>query len=381
MINNDKLIQALEPIAPSEELVEKVLRRDFARPRRRRLIKRVKYAAAAVLCAVLLTAGGYIDLSEIFRGTILFPGSGDYSGHAENVAAWISDEDYEVHLRGITGGTNTANIVIEIARKDGVSVAEYLGREFEDGYNNTCWVDMLWQVGGSTDYYINERGNPEVMVNASEAGLSGRRLNFAGDTLVLMNEYFSYPGVKSGDIGIDEIKSDPDKYKDFLLLPLRWEISFDYRAAEKLTSGGTSYRAAPGEGFNAFIYENSFPDEDNIREKPVAVKEISVTSAGVTVKWEEEAVPVPADSDPETYVFSDSKNSFALIMKDGSRQPFRMTSRQGEGGEPDPETDIYIMYYTAEGVYFDGEDYSTAIYPKVSKASAVEINGVSFELE
>ncbi|MBQ8903155.1 MAG: hypothetical protein IJY73_02510, partial [Oscillospiraceae bacterium] len=129
-------------------------------------------AAALTLGTVGAAAAGLISFNEIF-GNIIRTDNAELGealiGNAENVKWTVSNEDYVVNLKGVTGTNERVMAVVEIARADGTHVEDYLKNKealeetiLLSGSKYLGLTNPDVNLGKSVHTYLNESGNIEI---------------------------------------------------------------------------------------------------------------------------------------------------------------------------------------------------------------------------
>lgn len=178
-MNEDIFKKAFENVKPSEELVKSVLDvRNVpaeAKKTRRFSCKRILCIAAAV-CGVLVcgitTAAvtGVINFKELFGKHIDLDNDelgSKLMAQATDVVYTVSDDDYRVGLKGITGDIGSLYAIIEITRVDGTPVTEHFLNTLNDMANAKWLYDYCdaSQCSGGYGGFINNKGNLEFFLD------------------------------------------------------------------------------------------------------------------------------------------------------------------------------------------------------------------------
>lgn len=259
-MNNRELFKnAFDDIAPSQELIQKVKAfQPTAHKSGIRLRKGVIIPAVIIFAACLgVTAAavtGNIDFERIFGDRIYVADSElaeELAGSVKDVSYTVSDDAYNVSVAGVTGSGNRLYAVIEISRKDGTPVTEYLPT---DDYADCCfWLKDSVKIkpsaswGGGIGTKINSEGNIIYTADIyADSPINGSVVTAEGDTLLLNNKYLEikgrenvYYGMQSGKWGFYSYETNEPKETDIssaVALPLKWSIKFRYIASEKALS-------------------------------------------------------------------------------------------------------------------------------------------------
>lgn len=417
MINRDKIIRAFECISPSEELVGQILSGNFPK-RRKKGVRRIAVTAiCACLAAVMGTvtvaaATGIIDFKELFGKHIDLDNDelgSQLMAQVTDVVYTVSDDDYRVGIKGVTGDTSSLYAIIEITRVDGTPVTEHFLNTL-DGAENADWMHYYYDalpLSGSCGGFINNKGNLEFFLDLQNnfGPLNGMTISAGGENLVLANEferyckeidavYGEYPdfygtptlgwwrdptrgmsreevleyedralrkyGFAIGMEPLSDEELDKIDLSGFMLLPLKWDISFTYHAPE----------------FSSVKLVCERPEEktvfyDEYGETEIAVINIEIGAAGGMVDYEYRIVPDREKMFIEP--FSEG-NEICLIMSDGSCVPMLIKAANGS----------YNGAKIVSGILrldFAGESDSTVRYIDVSKGRAICINGVEYKLK
>lgn len=417
MIDRDKIIRAFECISPSEELVGQILSENFPRHRK----KSFRRIAVTVLCACLAAvigtitaaaATGIIDFKELFGKHIDLDNDelgSRLMAQATDVVYTVSDDDYRVGLKGITGDIGSLYAIIEITRVDGTPVTEHFLNTLDDTAN-VKWLydycDASYWIGGYGGF-INDKGNLEFFLDIQNyfGTLDGMTISAGEENLVLANEferyceeidavYGEYPDLygtptmgwwrdPTRGMSRDEVHEYEDRVLEkygfavgmeplsdeeldkidvssFMLLPLMWEISFTYHAPE--ISSVKLVCESPEE--KAIFY-------DEYGETEITVMSIEIGAAGGMVNYEYRIDP----NREKMFIkpFSEG-NEICLIMSDGSRVPMLISSANGSYNGGDSATGTLRLD-------FAGESDNTVRYIDVSKGRTIYINGVEYTIK
>lgn len=417
MIDRDKIIRAFECISPSEELVGQILSENFPRYRK----KSFRRIAVTVLCVCLAAvigtitvaaATGIIDFKELFGKHIDLDNDelgSQLMAQATDVVYTVSDDDYQVSLKGITGDIGSLYAIIEITRVDGTPVTEHFLNTLDDTAN-VKWLydycDASYWIGGY-EGIINDKGNLEFFLDIQNyfGTLDGMTISAGEENLVLANEferyceeidavYGEYPDLygtptmgwwrdPTRGMSRDEVHEYEDhmlkKYgfavgmeplsdeeldkidvSSFMLLPLTWKISFTYHAPEI----SSVKLVCESQEEKAIFY-------DEYGETEITVMRIEIGAAGGMVNYEYRIEP----NREKMFIkpFSEG-NEICLIMSDGSSVPMLISSANGSYNGGDSATGTLRLY-------FAGESDNTVRYIDVSKGRTIYINGVEYKIK
>ncbi len=212
-------------------------------------------AAALTLGTVGAAAAGIINFNEIFGNTIRTENAelGEaLIGNAENVKWTVSDENYVVNLKGVTGTNERVMAVVEIARADGMSVEDYLknkdvleGTILLSGSKYLGLSNPDVNLGKSVYTYVNESGNIEISYQVylgkydtcGITSLDGERVIYDGigfypasiyDGGVYLGGDYNMIGGNCGEPS-EEIRQ---RLEELSVLNLDWSMEFDYVPSE-----------------------------------------------------------------------------------------------------------------------------------------------------
>ncbi len=345
-------------------------------------------AVALTLGTVGAAAAGLINFNEIFGNTIRTDNAelGEaLIGNAENVKWTVSDEDYVVNLKGVTGSNSEMVAVIEIARADGQPVKDYLSSldflyeggfltAFESVKLNGGFDDM---GGGGCSVVLNEAGNIEVSFERLQTGLAGTEfeLNCMGFypaeeiNELIFEDMFAQNGMFGSSHEYYLSDTEKEALNKIELLDLSWSLEFTYAPSE------TGENAIAAENFDETVkldftirsYENYSETDYTTEAFDVAVDKITADSMGFEIGMmvNRNEYPVAEYSvDPDI----DSWN-IEVICKDGTEIP-TFISRWNGGGGDEWELQMSVEYYDDERMAVD-----------LSEISAISINGTVYNLE
>lgn len=146
----------------------------------------------------------------------------------------------------------------------------------------------------------------------------------------------------------------------FMLLPLKWEISFTYHAPEFSSIKLVCERQ-----------EEKTVFYDEYGETEITIMNIEIGAAGGMVNYEYRTDP----NREKLFIkpFSEG-NEICLIMSDGSRVPMLVSSANGSYNGEDSASGTLRLD-------FAGESDDTVRYIDVSKGRAIYINGVEYKIK
>ncbi len=212
-------------------------------------------AATLTLGTVGAAAAGLINFNEIF-GNIIRTDNDELGealiGNAENVEWTVSDDDYVVNLKGVTGTNERVMAVVEIARADGTPVKDYFKNKdaleetiLLSGSKYTGLSNPDVNLGKSVHTYVNESGNIEITYQVylgrydtcGITTLDGERIIYDGigfypasiyDGGVYLGGDYNMIGGNYGEPS-EEIRQ---RLEELSVLNLDWSMEFDYVPSE-----------------------------------------------------------------------------------------------------------------------------------------------------
>ena len=329
---NERFIGFYDGITPessSEEFMDDIIRKAEAMRTtesiKHRTVKRVPaaIAAAAVLSVGAGTAAatGLLDFNSSFGKVITAEDQNTANALVSNMKdiSWrVSDEDYIIIPKGVTGTERSFIASFEIARADGEPVSEHLlyqptQKELFSTYscNAALTEDEMESYGSGVDklsFTLNENGNIDVVIGMTcSADIVGRRIsmNFADlyemdrlsdflnkndinttfceagtsvdhsalkDATVYDAEFFSQNGTVPADIDTGDI----------VLHELDWQMEFVYEpsaaAVRKLTAADVS------ESFTEMLQV----DRDEYIYIPCSMEKIELNSVNAVLSYRTE---------------------------------------------------------------------------------------------
>lgn len=437
MTNNEIIKKAFEQITPSEELVDSVLavesetfKPEKIRPKRKISVKRVVTAVCAA-CAIVaggITAAavtGILSFETVFEKYIVVKDSelaNSLAGTVSNFKYKVSDEDYKIDVKGVTGTAKNVIFIAEISRKDGEPVVNHFANPLPD---ENISLDCLWQeqevnllfwdsLGGSGSNYINDEGNIELCYEIdSDRILNGRTFTVSGENFypdmaywsfkkdnnidyVSRNDYKGYVQRARINYAVDPLTPADVDDSGIIALDLEWEFSFKYEASEKSLKMKSNceteksfvyyqnvYSLVPTdkrENYEAIVQDTS----DNYykrNESSLVVQEntannvrIEVGSLGGRIRFEylpNEYEKANFDN-PLAYSINPGINEVFLIMADGTERPAKFGGGSSGGDGTLFECDYDLSYNT--------EDIRKEIV-EIEDIAAISINGTVYELK
>ncbi len=368
-------------------------------------------AAALTLGTVGAAAAGIINFNEIFGNTIRTDNAelGEaLIGNAENVKWTVSDEDYVVNLKGVTGTNERVMAVVEIARADGTPVENYLKNKdiLEEtillgGSKYMGLSDPDVNLGKSIYTYVNEVGNIEISYQVylgtydtcGITSLNGERIIMEGigfypastfDGSISIGGYNMF----GGNVGepSEEIRQ---RLEELSVLNLDWSMEFDYVPSE--TSAKTyivtdlsqpSYFVCDVEQWNdkdgdGELEANAGEIELIAENERFEVKfdKITVNSIGGTFSAKADLGEYAAQDINVSPLHSNGVLDIKFIKNDGTKSDVMVIVTSGSVGS-NFETGIMKCDYEFEYHHGGGQ---TAV--DLSEISAISINGTIYNLE
>ena len=255
----------ISPEHTPEQIAQAVIQRADSGAKKRRFKPFTAIAAAAAVMAVGVTtaaATGLLNINDIFGGRISAQDevlAGELVVAAEDFTWSVSDEDYMIELKGVTGSKSDMLLVYEIKRTDGKPVTDYMTNIPEDG----ALVGFV-EVGFSDEsafstamddnqYAVNEHGNIEINNRIITNGdLTGQQYSVNGVNLYPNHELWSFLQQQNDRIFMWDHRSDEhpigfyshnsfkeNKPIDIALnderiigLELTWSIDFTYSPSD-----------------------------------------------------------------------------------------------------------------------------------------------------
>lgn len=398
---NEIFKKAFDNVRPADELVDGVLQpQNFSVKTKSKSfsIKRV-FCAVAAVCAVLVcgisaaAAVGLIDFDSVFGSRITVKDSELASSLVGTVSGFkykVSDKDYKIEIKGVTGNDKKAIAIAEISRVDGTPVADRFVNSTDDNQFVPLWENAeilnTYTGGYSIDHRVNEAGNIELYIDwDSEDGIDGKKIICEGENFYPAGAYINFKynnanedictectqyGESSGDKDSGGGNDEPEDISDILALGLKWEFSFIYRQSDK--SQQVKSLNAPEESFpltlNVHIVGTK---EDFIRELIAQPTYIEAGSTGGRVDFEYEMTGYESNHDYSVN-YSDNADIY-ISLKNGER----IYGTFG-GGVCYPDGDVYKCSFNI--VYWDKNNY-TSVFTDVENITAISINGTVYELK
>lgn len=402
-MNKDVFKKAFENVKPSEELVNSVL--DIPnvsavqkKTKRQSFSGKRIFGTAVAVCAVLVcgisvaAATGLIDFETVF-GTQIIVNDSDLAsslmGTVKNFKYKVSDKDYKIEIKGVTGDDKNVVVAAEISRKDGTPVADCFVNPVPPDEKQLLPLSQITKVsslscfGYSMDYRINETGNIDLSMQLYDVGgFDGRKMTFKGKNFYPAGAYTKFERqnetdgvVQTEHVIYNENVAVPDSsdavtdLNEIVALDLKWEFSFTYNQSEK--SKQVKSLDTPEDSFTLNMCVHTFkPAEDNFYEITAQPSYIEAGSTGGRIDYVYENMGFEFDQAYVTGITED--NELYIIMNDGER----VKAGFGNGYEQ-PDDNISTCSYDLR--YCDEDNYK--IFIDVEDIKAISINGTVYELQ
>lgn len=398
------LNNAMEQLSADRDIVSSAkIRAAAERPERKISAKRI-FGTVAAVCAVLVcgvsvaAAAGLIDFETVFGTQIIVNDSGLASslmGTVKNFKYKVSDNDYKIEIKGVTGDDRDVLVAAEISRKDGTPVADCFVNPVQPDEKQLLTLSQETEIlteftySYSMDYRVNKAGNIELFIDLySPDSIDGKKMSFNGENFYPAGDYidFKYNNkTNSKNIENEETFTEYTQYgesgetksgnnasadiNDILALDLKWEFSFTYKASDK--SHEVKSLNAPEDSFPLNMNVHKLKSEEEFVLKLTAQPTyMEAGSTGGRVDFEYEATGYKGNLDYHTSIFEN--NEVYIIMSDG-----RHVHSGFDGGSLWTEGDIEKCSYDL--TYWDENDYK--IFINADDIAAISINGTVYELK
>lgn len=413
----EKIDSALGMLSTDKDLVSAAKIRAAAE-RRKIPAKRI-FGTAAAVCGILIcgvtaaAATGLIDFEAVFGDYIVVKNSelaNSLVGKVKNFKYKVSDSDYKIEIKGVTGTDKNIIGIAEISRVDGTPVIDHFVNPTGETYLSALWehadMDLLYgstSAGGIGS--INDDGNIEYYFEVSgDRNLAGKKFKVESKNFYPNEAYLKYKFDKkihymewrdfSGYVQADESWSashdninpaDVDD-SDIIALELEWEFSFTYNPSE--ASMKTKKLLDPEDDFIFYQYSEKIiytedgggyadPDSRIDFETAVNCTQIEVGPMNGHIKFEYELTEYHQQSFFGTYWHTkqdNDKNVVFLITADGGTIPVKFGGFTGSGGG---DGELFQCDYE---LVYTGEDYRKEII-ETENVTAISINGTVYELK
>lgn len=412
-MNEDIIKKAFENVKPPEELVDSVLsfKSDAQAVRRKKISAKRIFCTAAAACAILLcgitAAAGIIDFEAIFGDYIVVKDSelaNSLMGTVKNFKYKVSDDDYKIEIKGVTGSDKSILGIAEISRVDGAPVTDSFKNPTEEKYLSYLWEHSGMETlgaGGGYNCYVNENGNIEYHFDISSgSNLIGKKFKvksknfypndayqiFKEENNIYYMEWRDFSGYVKADESLgasydDIVPADVDD-SGIIALELEWEFSFTYKPSDAALK--VKVCLEPEEDFiyyqtaDRVVFSDGVgqPDPDGRVEFECAADctYIEIGPMNGRIKFKRELAEYEKQGvDGEHYYvdYDRDKNELFLITSDGETIPVKFGGRSGS-------SDSKIFECDSELVYRD-EDYKKGII-ETENITAISVNGTVYEL-
>lgn len=381
----------------ADDIVKSVMERAERRPERSRL--RFKPLAVAAAAAVVLVGGftaaaatGLVDFNEIFGGRITATDeqlAGSLVGTAKDFAWSVSDNDYMIELKGITGSKSDMLLVYEIARTDGRPVTDFMTNIPEDGMLKG-FIDIAFSdestfssAMDSNQYIVNDKGNIEAYNRIiTDGDISGQRYSVEGVNLYPEQTLQAFLQQQDEAIFMWDHKSSEHpigfySYNSFndneplnialdderiIGLELSWNVDFTYSPSETAILSKSISDDAATVSINRCSRSTK---ESETLECKITKSHFSCVGGWLKVEYY-------GDGTGTVY---EKNNKVYLLTENGSELPCAFVEH-GHGtlyvGEPVTTIDIEIRYSETLDAPITAID--------ISEITAISINGETFPL-
>ena len=401
-----KSFSQVVPESDNDSFRNSVLERTVKMEKKRKIsLKKPMVAVCAAVAALSLgvtaaAAAGIFDFNEIFGSRIKVENEelgSSLIGNAGDVKWSVSDEDYVVNLKGVTGTGEIAIAVIEIARADGTPVEDYFSNKDLLAVTNLmgaysdCKIDGEYpNVGRDGDEYVNEKGNIEISIEFTGIhhgyNMTGRKISLSGTgfypawNLVegeVPREKTAFMAYGDGEYQLTQEEWD---YLDSIaVLDLDWSIEFVYNPSEKSKDKLIAKDLSEKTLFEVDIdtaHENADGtltfENFEIRELEAAFEEIKISSVGGMLSGNIDISELAADFYPS--VISRADVEVKLINRDGTESDIMVFMASGTSSTH-RETGNLSFSFELE---FHANGGQTAV--DLSEIGAISINGTTYEL-
>ena len=408
---------AVVPQSDDESFARSVAERKIRMEKKRKIsIKKPIIAVCAAVAAISLgvtgaAAAGLFNFNEIFGSTIRTDNAelGEaLIGNVENIKWTVSDENYVVNLKGVTGTNERVMAVVEIARADGTPVEDYLKNKdileetiLLSGSKYMGLSNPDVNLGKSVHTHLNEKGNIEISYQVylgrcdtcGITSLNGERVIYDGigfypasmyDGGVFLGGDYNMIGGNYGEPS-EEIRQ---RLEELSVLNLDWSMEFDYVPSETSAKTYTVTDLSQPTYFECNVEQWNDNDGDGELEADageieilaenerfeVMFDKITVNSIGGTFSAK---VNLGEYTDPSLYVrpLHTGVLDIEFIKNDGTKSDVKVIVTSGTSTAP-LETGVMECGYDFEYHHGGGQ---TAI--DLSEIRAISINGVVYELE
>lgn len=388
----ERYFEDITPMQTAEQIAQGVMRKAESGAKKRSFRPLVAVAAAVAVTAAGVTtaaATGFLNINEIFGGRISAQDemlAGELVIAAEDFTWSVSDEDYMIELKGLTGSKSDMLLMYEIKRTDGRPVTDYMTNIPEDGLltsfvNNGFEDEKIFTAAMDYNQYtVNEQGNIEVFNRLiTDGDLVGWHYSVDGNNLypaqqlldLQQDEHFIMWTVESDEIPMgfythqsieDAIPAIALNDERIIGLELEWSIDFTY------SPSGTSAlsKNITAEDMAVSVNrQNTFTGDTETLECTITKNHFSCVGGWLELEYYNE----PDVGDLGTV------NEVYLITEDGNQIPCSFVSY----GYHTLYVDGTVTTIDAEIRYSENiNEPITAI--DISEITAISINGEIFPL-
>lgn len=377
-----RLFDKATPVMSDDEMLTEILRKaekmKKSNIKSRKLIKKPLIAVCAAAGAAVLgiagaSAAGLFSFDDIFGNYIVAESEavGDtLLAKASDFSSYISDDSYQIELKGVAGTPTEIIAYLQLVRKDGKPVVDDFRNEYnpKDSIVSSDMINCGNNWGNTNRYTVDENGNIEIELNlCSPESLSGERLTAEGKGFYPTEQYYDF--VTSGNISPENIfEADTD---DFIYLPVEWSFSFVYEPVE----GAVTQIEANSFSENITLNCESRPDNS---EREVFISDftpvkLDLTATRATLKLKDINSGYGAN-----FAIPSKLNSVSLIKKNGEEiNAFISYSSSSYNGDTE-----FGIHYSKIPVTYDEEGgiIMKIMAIDVTEISALKINGTILPL-
>ncbi len=376
-----RLFDKATPVMSDDEMLTEILRKaekmEKSNIKSRKLIKKPLIAVCAAAGAAVLgiagaSAAGFFSFNDIFGNYIVAENEavGDtLLAEATDFSSYISDDSYQIELKGVAGTPTEIIAYLQLVRKDGKPVID----DFRNEYNpkdNIVSSDkvMCNDRMGYNRYIVDENGNIEIELNlCSPESLSGERLTAEGKGFYPTEQYYDF--VTRENISPENIfEADTD---DFIYLPVEWSFSFVYEPVE----GAVTQIEADSFSENITLNCESYADngERAVFTSDFTPVKLDLTATRATLKLKDINSGYGAN-----FTIPSKDNTVSLIKKNGEEiNAFISYSSSSHNGDTE-----FGIHYSKIPVTYDEEGgiIMKIMAIDVTEISALKINGTILPL-
>ncbi len=369
----------VSPIRSDEEMLRGVLRKaeEMKTTKNRISIKKPIIAICAVIAAAALgvtgaAAAGIIEFDKIFGGYITAENEelGEKLISVNSDFRYsVSDDDYVIELKGVTGSASEIIAKLEFKRTDGKPVIDAFVNEYKPDQNISS-ADNVNCIGmvGYNQYTINESGNIDIDLNfCASSPISGEILTAKGFGFYPSETLFDF--IAENNVPYENIPEADTS--SIVYIPVEWSFSFCYFPTEKALIEIEAEELNTPVSLNATAY-TSDSSENFTGEFTVNKIKLTATRGYITL--------ISESPEYKCYGISATNgNKVRFIKKDGTEvTAFISYSSTSNGGN----VECGILY-SKEPVGLDENGYTQPkmIAADISEIEAIEINGVIIPIE